>query len=209
MFNAVAHTTRNRLLFYFALILLTWTAVLSAQQKAGAKTAAKPGVVSGRVFLITGGGDIKPARMATVYLLYWYRNSQGKELDLDSSAGSTYLSHRVEASEKVSNAPEQERVNWSKSERCSKWLSAYNKAVKDTLKWTMDEKKEWQVLLADADEEGKFRITVPRAGGYVLLVRGQAGFNQAAWEEVNVSVKPGVETALKLASPKEACLVMP
>ena len=31
--------------------------------------AAKPGVISGRLFAITAGGDIKPARFAQVYLL--------------------------------------------------------------------------------------------------------------------------------------------
>jgi hypothetical protein len=72
-------------------LLLIAVSCVFAQQKP--KTASKPaspgpGIVSGRVFAITGGGDVKPARMAKVYLMYLYRigtNLQEMELALGAS----------------------------------------------------------------------------------------------------------------------------
>jgi hypothetical protein len=56
-----------------------------AQQKPSPKTTGKPGVVSGRVFAITKSGDLKPARMAHVYLLYWHRTTKSDPKEEDSA----------------------------------------------------------------------------------------------------------------------------
>lgn len=52
------------------LILLVLVVVAGAQQQKS--LPARAGVISGSVFLITKGGDLKPARMANVYLFYKY-----------------------------------------------------------------------------------------------------------------------------------------
>ena len=56
--------------FALWLFLAGATSLLGGQAKPNAKPEVKPGVVSGRVFLITQAGDIKPARMADVKLFY-------------------------------------------------------------------------------------------------------------------------------------------
>src|ERR1700687_4502540 len=57
-----------------AIIAILLSTALFAQQKSvrskSAPAPVPPGTLSGRVFLITAGGDLKPARLATIVLLY-------------------------------------------------------------------------------------------------------------------------------------------
>ena len=54
------------------LALLLLSSAVFAQTKTTKPTTPgpRPAIVSGRAFLITKGGDLKPARMASVYLFY-------------------------------------------------------------------------------------------------------------------------------------------
>src|SRR5580698_8554008 len=75
---------------------------VSAQQKQPSKSAAKPGIVSGRVFAITKSGDLKPARLAKVYLFY---ESGSKGTDPDT-AGLTWTLNLAKGLEENNNASE-------------------------------------------------------------------------------------------------------
>jgi hypothetical protein len=193
----------------FALLLFVATAhtmLPGAQGKSQVKPVVKPGVVSGRVFLITVGGDIKPARMASVYLMYTYRSvkfAEAHKEDQDSAS--------VEWLEQYNKVREEEMAasgyySDSKAVSCYRSLMDYSTAPNKTLDWVSANKKEWQLIAGDADEEGNFRISVPHPGDYSLYIRGHAGFSKAVWEASPVTVSPGVETKVKLASPEVACV---
>jgi len=208
---------------------------VSAQQRTApraSKTAApappKAGAVSGRVFAITEGGDIKPGRMAKIYLFYLQRSAKsagGNEEEKDS-AGLAWLAEQSKAlkerakelredTEELKNkmlsgeisAETVESRRLSDSVDCLKGLAAYRDAVVGTLTWGKEHPtKIGQILYADADEEGNFKIPA-QPGMYLLFASGRAGFNEAFWE-AEITVEPGTETTVKLASPKEACLVV-
>jgi len=121
--------------------------------------------VSGRVFLITESGDLKPARLANVYLLLEseasliaWRTAElkavkeiGRLMDkrreaIDAWRKVTPEGHKSEAYEHSSEAAE-----------CREELQADYTAFEDLLKWGADPKNRNQLLLADADEEGNRR----------------------------------------------------
>ena len=205
---------------------------MCAQQRTTRNTpkavARKPGVVSGRVFLITESGDLKPARLADVYLLWAHPNWAGrpgfrtwddlskKEQEEADNAAAVVWSH-----ENLKAAQEQLRLSearleaarqgtaTSESVECLEDLRTYYTALGDILKWSDDPKNANQLLVANADEEGHFSIVVPRPGLYALLARGRAGFNEAFWDLSldYITVESGKETTVKVASPEKACLV--
>lgn len=78
---------KNFLVVVALLVLATGT---GAQQHKSA-SPAKAGVVSGSVFLITQGGDLKPARMAKIYL--FYASQEAAESDETSAVGAVWRSN--------------------------------------------------------------------------------------------------------------------
>jgi hypothetical protein len=188
-------------------MFLAASTFVSAQQKS--RDISRPGVLSGRVFAITKGGDVKPGRMARVYLFYLYRSVKYAEAhkEDENSAGMAWLEANNKAMEKYNQTSVHEGANWSEARACSEALRAHSNALMDTLKWAEKEKKSWQMILDDADEEGNFAIKASRPGKYILVVRGRAGFNEAFWVSDNITIASGVETTVKLSSPEQACLV--
>jgi hypothetical protein len=192
-----------------ALILMSVAAFAQQKAKQTKPTTAvvpAPGMVSGRIFLITGGGDIKPARFAKLYLFYG-----GAILGMEDSAGMAfdkeYLkamdAYRIELTENL-------KLNKIDSEaiECEKELLLYSTALVETLTWAKTENKTIQAIFADADEEGNFKIAAP-PGRYVLVAHGRAGFNDAFWMNGWVTVKFGEETTVKMARPEKSCLHLP
>src|ERR1035441_10635916 len=95
------------------LALLVLATIAGAQQQKS--PSAKAGVVSGSVFAITGGGDLKPARMADVYLLYLYRsvkvaNANPEELD---SAGNAWMENFAKTLHEYTKELAEEGMGWS------------------------------------------------------------------------------------------------
>lgn len=169
----------------------------------------KAGAVSGRVFLITEGGDLKPARLANVYL--FYGGVEGtKEREGDAPARSALEAWHAgllkEAESLTAELGKPEALQWSESLSCLKDLHTYAKALVATLQWSQDNKKTDQVLSTEADEEGNFKISLT-PGFYILAVKGHAGFNDAFWSK-SILVKSGAEIALKLSAPEKACIVL-
>jgi hypothetical protein len=182
----------------------------SSQQHAGMQVA-KAGIVSGSVFAITKGGDLKPARLAHVYLLYVHRSVSfaNAHPDDDNSAAMSWIDNHNKAMEQYDKELSAEGMNWSDAVMCRKRLLTYHEALSQTLEWMKGNQKSWQMLAVDADENGAFRIAVPHPGDYIVLATGQAGFNDGFWvtDLLNTAaVKPGQTTNVKLSSPAEACL---
>lgn len=91
---------------------------------------------------------------------------------------------------------------------CPRTLRIYRSAFTETLKWVIanTQEKGWQYISEQADEEGHFSVRVPNPGKYVLIVTGRAGLNDAVWEGGVVTINPGEETTVKMASPAVACV---
>jgi hypothetical protein len=188
-----------------ALMLMSVAAFAQQKAKPAKPTAAvvpAPGMVSGRIFLITGGGDIKPARFASMILFYGGRVAE------DGTAGTVFLGEitkALQANLSVLDANIKLKT-YSEAVECQNELIAYMTAVVATLTWAETENKTIQGISAYADEEGNFKIAAP-AGTYVLFAKGRAGFNDAAWLVSNAfPVKSGEETTVKMARPEKSCL---
>lgn len=192
-----------------ALMLMSVAAFAQQKAKLAKPTAAvvpAPGTVSGRIFLITGGRDIKPARLAKLYLFYG-----GAILGMEDSAGMAFDKEYLKAMDAyVIELKENLKLGTLTSEAidCEKELLLYSTAVVETLTWAETENKTIQAIFADADEEGNFKIAA-LPGRYTLLASGRAGFNDAFWMNGWVTVKSGEETTVKMARPEKSCLHLP
>lgn len=155
-----------------------------------------PGAVSGKVFLITQGGDLKPARLAQVILLY------GGVLGGSQDAGTASIFYHRK---KVENL----KASWPSPGHptsCRSDLLIFNNSLKSTLEWGQTTGKATaQIQITTSDEEGAFQFPKVPIGEYTVLAWGHAGFNDAYWEE-SLKVQPGQSVALKLSSPHLACL---
>jgi hypothetical protein len=197
-----------------AMTAILLSAGLFGQQKPArskAAPSAPSGILSGRVFLITAGGDLKPARLATIILLYSGRTPDQAEAE-PNTAGMKFAEELVQAQTTQLKAESAERNRTRPAEdeerfekrMCRTALQVHSQAALTTLNWLGTEGNKAQVVSADADEEGNFKIVAP-PGNYILLAHGRAGFNDAAWW-TSVGVRSGEVTTLKLAHPAKACL---
>jgi len=179
----------------FLIALFVSAAALPAQTHRGTPEAT--GTVEGRVLGITRAGDLKPARMPTIYLLY---KGQGEHLD-PNSADRQYQLSSLEAMQKRLDDPSTSDQDL----RCRESLLNTDKSLVDTAQWALDNKKAKQVLTTDGDEEGHFRIAKVPVGHYRVVARGQAGASDAYWE-LMIVVTAGISTSAKLTSPGKSCL---
>jgi hypothetical protein len=122
--------------------MLATTPILGEQSDAK-RTASGPqkasssslGIVSGRVFLITKGGDLKPARMARLYL-FWVVGSSVAAVEAAAGAktspGLIYLEKNLEATEDANKT--------GASQLCRTDLLNADKAALATLDWAQEHK---------------------------------------------------------------------
>jgi hypothetical protein len=151
------------------------------------------GSIVGRVFAITKGGDLKLARLASVYLFF---NRGPGVSNILATAGSTpgvvFLEKDLAA------------LNEAPATSCRHDLVAADKALLQTLEWARRNQLTDLVLLTDTDEEGNFQIKNAKPGTYELVVRGQAGSNDTYWDQ-EVEIKSNQEVKAKVASVQAAC----
>jgi hypothetical protein len=160
---------------------------------------SKAGVITGKIFLITRSGDLKPARLAMVFLLDEHAGGNGGK----DSAAVLYLHTKIENMKTSFHQLADPDENIS----CPTSLLVFDKSLKSTLEWNEKEHKD-QIEITETDEDGAFRFSGVRPGEYLILAKGHAGANQAYWEQDAIAA-PGKEVAIKLASPAKACLDMP
>jgi len=159
------------------------------------------GSITGRVFAISKGGDLKPARMAKIYLFFTYVDGN-QQTDTDS-AGFKFLLLEIQKENDLI-APGNAKMK-NREEFCKGILARVDTAILLTVQWAREQEKSSQLDFADADEEGRFRIDGVTPGTYVIVARGRAGANDAYWKETIV-IKPNTTLSVKLAQPSEACL---
>jgi hypothetical protein len=159
------------------------------------KPIGQPGSVHGRVFAITKGGDIKPARLATVHLVFEARaigHRLDQKFECEETAYPVFLERRLKAMEQ------------NGSDSCKRQLMDDRNGVIGLLKWVQQGSHEWQDLIADADEEGNFTFPKVPPGKYDILVQNQAGINEAFWNQ-EVWVQPGQLLNVKVANVEHSC----
>jgi hypothetical protein len=147
--------------------------------------------ISGKIFLITKGGDLKSARLAQVILLY------GSD---EGTAATVYYNKKLENMK----ASYQSLVTPGDAS-CRAELLVFNSSLKSTLEWGQKNGKRDQIRIVESDEEGSFHFPEVQPGSYALVAWGRAGANDAYWED-DLKVEPGQNITAKLASPHTACL---
>jgi hypothetical protein len=185
--------TLNNLLAAVTLGILLAAPGAQTQQRVATKEQTVPSFhLSGRVFLITQAGDLKPARMVTV-------NFVSPDIYILQMEWSIKLSkQRIETMERTGETgPGDSCHNDLQIERAA---LGYALALHD---------QEGSVHYdAATDEEGNFSFDVKKAaeGDWAVFATGRAGFKEAFWVQA-VEVKPGKPTMyLKLAKPKNVCI---
>lgn len=178
-----------------AVLLTTLIAQAPAKQGSPTKKTSAPnaGVVTGRVFAIAPDGDLKPARMAHVYL---FLEKGPDAASLTKTIGTTpdlfYLQKKLEA------------IKEAVAVGCKSDLIAADKAILATLAWATENHLTDFVPFGDADEEGNFTITKVKAGVYDVIARGQAGSNDSSWSQ-DITLKPGETVTIKLSNVESSC----
>lgn len=189
----------------------------------------KPATVSGYVFALTKGGDLKPARLAKVFMFYSRAIGESADQVVEKPADSTFAAD-VFAREVVNGLEEARAWQADKpylqdSTKCNSTPEyGYNGAALKAFQWGSDHQS--QILFSETDEEGKFEITVPRSpqdvysfeagvphdlvrapGVYLVVASGMAGYNNAFWQS-EVNLEPGETVKLRMSAPTMACLKM-
>jgi hypothetical protein len=186
---------------------------LSGVQSKSRSTSKLLGSVHGRVFAITKGGDLKPGRLAQVYLIFESKivgHKVDPSAENEETAGLVFLDKHVEQMKQVSAELEVKSKDDSISSKgldafsCKAELLGVDKAIIDTLDWSKSKPHEGQVLFTDADEEGNFVFPKVRTGKYNVIARGHAGMNDAYWNQ-DVWIQPGEAVAIKVANVESSC----
>jgi hypothetical protein len=145
------------------------------------------GEISGFIFLITRGGDLKPARLAQVYL---FRS------DLADAYDTTVVKQRSLEEEGL---PENAELS------CQSRINVYSKAIESALKAAREQDASDAFYLLEADEERRFQLKNIETADYEILVRGRAGGNDGYWSK-SIHIEAGKVTQIKLGEPIVACL---
>ena len=188
-------------------LVLTMSLGISAQQSRTVHSRALlGGKLSGRIFAVTEGGELKPAIMANVYLFFEvsiHPNGQVNDVDSDHSAGNLFLENTNKEME--TELREMQQNGLTEGIQCRGDLLAYQKAIAATLT-DVPNSKQWQIVTGQTDENGYFELSIPREGSWMLVAHGQAGANDAIWEQEGVRIFAGKATELKVGSPEKSCL---
>jgi len=179
-----------------------------APAKLATSKPLKAGALNGRVFGITNDGDLKPARLA---LLFLFLQFEAEKKAPEQSPALTYLSnylrefeagnHEIESDSTLRSAPPEEY----KRLLCKRQLLSAHMALSDTLDFLKQHDQMALMREADADEEGNFQFANVAPGQYEVVALGRAGLNDAYWDD-NVTINQDETLTLKLSSPTTACV---
>jgi hypothetical protein len=190
---------RGAIMKNFAVIFFLIPQFLFAQQS-HKLTSSRNGSISGRIFLVTVLGDLKPARLIRVYVL----NEKGLEEYTFESMQESVKRRRALAQEDdehikadpnyVPLTDDQEALLFVRDSE-EEILSLVEKATKAGKR----------VRTTLTDEEGRFNVTGLPAGGYWIAAFGRAGANEATWD-TSAKVYAASDTVVKMGSPDTSCV---
>ena len=179
----------------------------SSAQVHNAKSTTSKGTITGRVFAITNAGDLKPARMAEVHILYLHGVGRARPAGEGETAGMIYMEESNKASELYMKQLDASGASWSDKMLCMNDLHTFEPVILKVIDWASVHKKTAQLISTQTDEEGRFSTLAP-PGEYIVLVRGRAGYNEALWDTNplnDIQVGPGARVEVKLGSPTKSC----
>jgi Polysaccharide lyase family 4, domain II len=149
------------------------------------------GVVAGKIFAITVGGDVKPAALAKVKLLTPDAVAQIFPSGVPNPQASIHQMQIMKVDAIFIEGAELDGLH--------QLQTTYDKAANLAI-----EKPEL-ITSTEADEYGAFTLTNVKPGKYSLVAFGHAGLNAAVWmEDITVDKKHGT-TDERLNSPKGSC----
>jgi hypothetical protein len=175
--------------------------------------AAKPvgtALLTGKVFAITKGGDVKPALLAHVYL---YFSGAAYSAIFNEFLTAIIKSHDVLEAKLKSQLDDPELANDApyKAMLADHLKTSCRELLRDVDKQISDDRERDPKLFvpdytAETDETGSFEIARIKPGDYQIVVRGQAGSNDVLWVG-KVTIIAGATKTLKLSSVARACQV--
>jgi len=136
------------------------------------------GTLAGRVFALAKGGDIKPARLAHVFIASGNDQIMLQQ-DLDSA-----LARRLESI----------RSNTDTQEACLLASSSIHEALKGGS----------SIQTLNTNEDGYFELGKLKAGTYMVVVTGGANGYESVWYLTTI-VTAGKRQKVKLSEPALAC----
>jgi co-chaperonin GroES (HSP10) len=146
------------------------------------------GSISGRAFVITKGGDLKPARYAKVFLL-------------EPEPYVFFLKKHLAISKESFGEPIQRYS-------CELNMAGVDLAIRATMREEVEKGKVVSVRESQTDEDGNFRLNDVKPGDYAIIGRGQAGANDVYWELSEVKVAGRENVVVKLSQVTLACLAL-
>lgn len=174
-----------------------------AEKQPTAPTKTRPPLpagLTGKVFAITKGGDLKQARFAQVFGL------SGDSATAFNAYMQT-IAMAVSQFTKLRDGRETDDVISAGAQvdsliraLCTSIVGGPKDKALDLAKANPD-----QVVVSETDEEGFFKIGALKPGAYTVLVVGRACANDGFWVE-NVALEAGKDSVLKMRSPALACL---
>ncbi len=181
----------------------------SAPAKCSPECKPAPATLSGKVFAITKGGDLKQARFAQVFVMsgdsatefnaamlpndevvseFKKVRDQRETNPLLANPSDAYVAYRMA------------NVDSTLKVLCNSIINTPKDTVLKLVKVHPD-----QVVTLETDEEGFFKTDGLKPGAYTVLVVGRAGANDGFWVE-NVALEAGKDGALKMRTPVMVCL---
>jgi len=136
------------------------------------------GSLAGRVFALAKGGDLRPARLARVFVA-----SGEDQITLQQNLDRALAKHREDI-----------RSNTDVQEACLVASVSVHEAVKSASK----------IQIADTDEDGNFALSKLHPGTYLVIAIGSAGGKQSIWL-LAAEVTSGKRQKVRLAEPVLAC----
>jgi hypothetical protein len=168
-------------------------------QKNSPSLLASSATVHGRVFLITRGGDLKPARMANVYLLRSPSDLSEKLADVvKATTEAKRRGAEVTAAGRVYDNPALVSAGKMEYEACAPHISGYERAIQK------EQMKDSGILVVQSDEEGNFGFDHVPSHEYFVTAIGGAGSYIAIWQSTE-NIAAGQKLTLKLSSPVADC----
>jgi hypothetical protein len=207
--------SRNKRIFIVVLLLgtlqlfaQTSSSGSKARTKSKAPQAPPVGQLTGRVFSITKGGDLKPGRMARVYLAksaFSYVFSRGISDALEKTLKYEEMFHTMPSC--ASQA-----LGWVHAEQTM--LEGTKSTAENVTKGAKPEPSSLYTTThfytTTADENGNFSFTNLASSQpddlYTLIAIGRAGFYEGYWKEENIAIRPGINPEVKLSSFDGSCL---
>ena len=157
--------------------------------------------LTGKVFAITKGGDLKPARMASLFVLSGDAAAQFKSKLLSEKSKAAEADSRLAANPTTDALFKEDPrlLQLILHERC---LRVNTNTLQEAL--DLAERNDESSVILETDEQGSFRVAGLKPGTHTVIAIGRAGANDCVWIH-DVTLEAGHETPIKMHTPSMAC----